>query len=54
MHIVSAWFNNIYVCRDYQIIIFENEEPTKELKSSINYIHFSGNANVDRKGFIPE
>lgn len=41
-------------CRDYQIIIFENEEPTKELKSSINYIHFSGNANVDRKGFIPE
>lgn len=41
-------------CSDYQIIIFENEEPTKELKSSINYIHFSGNANVDRKGFIPE
>ena len=29
-------------CRDYQIIIFENEEPTKELKSSINYIHFFG------------
>ena len=41
-------------CGDYQIIIFENEEPTKELKSNINYIHFSGNANVDRKGFIPE
>ena len=41
-------------CRDYQIIIFENEEPTKELKSNINYIHFSGNDNVDRKGFIPE
>lgn len=41
-------------CKDYQIIIFENEEPTKDLKSNINYIHFSGNANVDRKGFIPE
>lgn len=41
-------------CSNYQIIIFENEEPTKELKGSINYIHFSGNANVDRKGFIPE
>ena len=41
-------------CKDYQIIIFENEEPTKDLKSNINYIHFSGNDNVDRKGFIPE
>lgn len=36
------------------IIIFENEEPTKDLKSNTNYIHFSGNANVDRKGFMPE
>lgn len=27
-------------CKDYQIIIFENEEPTKDLKSNINYIHF--------------
>lgn len=36
------------------IIIFENEEPTKDLKSNTNYIHFSGNANGDRKGFMPE
>ncbi len=39
---------------DYQIIIFENEEPAKALQDNINYIHFSGNAKVDRKGFIPE
>lgn len=40
--------------KEYQIIIFENEEPAEELKSNINYIHFSGNSNVDRSGFIPQ
>ena len=40
--------------REYQIIIFENEEPNDELKENVNYIHFSGNTNVGRKGFIPE
>lgn len=39
--------------KEYQIIIFENEEPAEELRSRINYIHFSGNPNVDRIGFIP-
>ena len=51
---MAVYENLSTTCRDYQIIIFENEEPTKEVKSNINYIHFSGNANVDRKGFIPE
>lgn len=26
--------------KEFQIIIFENEEPAEELKSNINYIHF--------------
>ncbi|MDK2965463.1 hypothetical protein [Lacrimispora sp.] len=40
--------------KEYQIIIFENEEPASDIISNINYIHFTGNANVGRKGFIPE
>lgn len=40
--------------KEFQIIIFENEEPAEELKSNINYIHFSGNSNVYRSGFIPQ
>lgn len=26
--------------KEYQIINFENEEPTEELRNGINYIHF--------------
>ena len=37
-----------------QIIIFDNEEPSKEVKEKINYLHFSGEASIGRKGFIPE
>lgn len=37
-----------------QIIIFDNEEPSKEVKGKINYLHFSGETSIGRKGFIPE
>ena len=37
-----------------QVIIFENEEPNESIKQKINYIHFSGNKYIGRKGFIPE
>lgn len=37
-----------------QIIVFDNEEPSKEVKGKINYLHFSGEASIGRKGFIPE
>lgn len=37
-----------------QIIIFDNEEPSKEVKDKINYLHFSGETSIGRKGFIPE
>ncbi|MFC0699365.1 AAA family ATPase [Anaerostipes butyraticus] len=37
-----------------QIIIFDNEEPDEEVKGKINYLHFSGEAKIGRKGFIPE
>ena len=37
-----------------QIIIFDNEEPSEEVKKKINYLHFSGEVSIGRKGFIPE
>ena len=37
-----------------QIIIFDNAEPDEEVKGKINYLHFSGEAKIGRKGFIPE
>lgn len=36
-----------------QVIIFENEEPPVEIRSSINYIVFTGNTHYGRYGFIP-
>ncbi|MEE0790717.1 MAG: hypothetical protein U0M05_05420 [Clostridia bacterium] len=36
-----------------QIIIFDNEEPASMLKTKINYLHFSGDSTVGRKGLIP-
>ena len=37
-----------------QIIIFDNEEPGEKVKGRINYLHFSGETSIGRKGFIPE
>lgn len=37
-----------------QIIIFDNEEPSEEIKGKISYLHFSGEASIGRKGFIPQ
>jgi hypothetical protein len=36
-----------------QIIILDNAEPNEETQNNINYIHFTGNKNIDRTGFIP-
>lgn len=36
-----------------QIIIFDNEEPSSTVKTKINYLHFSGDSTVGRKGLIP-
>lgn len=37
-----------------QIIIFDNEEPNEKIRGRINYLHFSGDLSIGRKGFIPE
>lgn len=36
-----------------QIIIFDNEEPSSTVKKKINFLHFSGDSSVGRKGLIP-
>lgn len=37
-----------------QIIIFDNEEPNEKIREKINYLHFSGDLSIGRKGFILE
>lgn len=39
--------------KDEQIIIFDNQEPDEDLRSMMNYIHFSKNPSVGRYGFFP-
>jgi len=34
-----------------QIIVIENKEPPKELQENINFIKFTKNANLGRRGF---
>ncbi|MBI2283302.1 MAG: hypothetical protein HYU71_06315 [Bacteroidetes bacterium] len=38
---------------DRQIIILDNKEPREELKSKINYIHFTNEKTRGRQGFFP-
>lgn len=38
---------------DKQIIILDNKEPRDELKSKINYIHFTNDKSKGRQGFFP-
>lgn len=49
-----SFFNNLAkYSTDYQIIVFDNEIPPKELHGIITYHHFTGNPDIDRTGFIP-
>jgi hypothetical protein len=36
-----------------QIIIFENEEPSVDLRSQMNFQHFTGDPSLERSGFFP-
>lgn len=48
-----SFFNNLAkYAIDYQIIVFDNETPPKDLHG-ITYHHFTGNPDLDRTGFIP-
>lgn len=37
---------------DKQIIVLDNQEPSKDIKDSINYVHFSKNEHIGRYGFF--
>ncbi|WP_154219200.1 hypothetical protein [Clostridium botulinum] len=48
-----SFFNSVgKVANDSQIIIFDNEVPPDDL-TEITYHHFTGNTEIDRRGFIP-
>lgn len=48
----SFYYSLAKNANDYQIIIFDNEVPPKDL-TGITYHHFTGNPEMDRTGFIP-
>lgn len=39
--------------QENQVIIFDNQEPDDDIKSMMNYEHFSKNPNIGRYGFFP-
>lgn len=50
----DAFFNNLSDIDDNrQIIILDNKDPREELKSKINYIHFTNDKAKGRQGFFP-
>lgn len=50
----TAFFDSLSkISLDRQVIIFDNKEPNEEIKSKMNYIHFTGDSNVGRQGFFP-
>ncbi len=38
---------------DKQIIVLDNQEPSKDIQDSMNYVHFSKNEQIGRYGFFP-
>jgi hypothetical protein len=50
----DAFFNDLSSDNDErQIIILDNKDPREELKSKINYIHFTNDKTKGRQGFFP-
>ena len=50
----DAFFNDLSKTpEDRQIIILDNKDPKEELKSKINYIHFTNDRSKGRQGFFP-
>jgi hypothetical protein len=48
-----AFFENLsQLKKNFQIILLDNKEPTENLKDGINFIHFSGQEGIGRKGFF--
>jgi len=39
--------------KENQIIVLDNQEPSKDLQKSMKYIHFSKNERIGRYGFFP-
>ena len=50
----DAFFNDLAeIDKNRQILILDNKDPNEELKSKINYIHFTGDKGNGRQGFFP-
>ena len=50
----DAFYRSLVAKDNEQIIIFENEEPPKDLQERITYIHFSRLPGEGRYGFFPQ
>lgn len=55
IQVKDAFYRDLVVrAGDRQIIIFENEEPEAVLRSSMNFLHFTGDPVIARSGFFPQ
>ena len=49
-----GFFESVAVTDDkQQVIVIENKEPDTETQEKVNYVHFSGSAEIGRAGFYP-
>jgi len=50
----DAFFNDMsLIDNNRQVIMLDNKDPNDNIKSKINYIHFTGDKNNGRQGFFP-
>lgn len=49
----QSFYKYLSLCKDVQIIVLDNIDPSEDVQNNINYYHFTGNASLGRYGFIP-
>ena len=53
-NLIYAFYRNLCdFYNDKQIIVLDNQEPSKDIQDSMNYVHFSKNEHIGRYGFFP-
>lgn len=49
----QSFYKYLSLCKDMQIIVLDNIDPSEDVQNNINYYHFTGNTSLGRNGFIP-
>lgn len=49
----QSFYKHLSLCKNVQIIVLDNIDPSEDVQNNINYYHFTGNTSLGRYGFIP-